>query len=136
MKALIIACLLSLCLAIPSIGAAGETAYKTPDMRGTWTGTFHMHKKSVGFAKGDAAYLVIKKQDGPLFHGAKHWKAKGKEYKEDFSGVVTVEGDVYLAEANDGHSVGKLDKDGVLMLYFVQSGGDHTVIMYRFTKKK
>lgn len=107
-----------------------------PDLKGTWKGTSRGYLKGKGFvaSKEGARTLVIAEQNSDVFFGKKEYEANGKVVSEGFAGTISEDGDVYLAEENQGVIIGKY-KDGVLKLYYLEGGDGNAVVMVHEFKR-
>lgn len=91
---------------------------------GTWEGTTYMYMENRG-ELSTPAFVEILSHNGPVFHGVKKWtmRSTGKVMTEVFSGTVSRDGKtLYIAEHDDGVSIGKLDGD-TLDIHYMESGG-------------
>lgn len=132
MRTLLIVLSLALVLSLSAAAFAGQDA---PDLTGTWQGTMDKHTKAQGFVSGDTSLkLVVLEQKGRLFHGEKSWVLNGKPMKEAFSGVITPKGDIYLAEDDDGVSIGEYE-GGTITFYYVETGPNRMAVLQTLTRK-
>ena len=117
--------------------ASAAFAGDVPDLTGTW----HCAEVSVagverGFYKNKANNnLIIEEQHGRVFLGMKQWTRKGKDYSEKLCGGIAPDGEVYIAEKDDGTMHGDLSADGkTLTVMYVESGPDAKVIELIYTR--
>lgn len=101
---------------------------RIPQLTGTWQATaFHMHSQKNGFVtgQGEKATLVIKEQQGRVFHGEVNWSGKVTG-KDTFSGVIDKNGDdFYFVGHNDAVRLGKLEGPDAMVFYYLSPGGDN-----------
>lgn len=101
-------------------------AATVPNLVGTWqAGVFQLHHKTHGYIKNDGktATLVVKEQNGRVFHGTVEWgdKAPGKD---TFSGVIDKDNvTFYLAGHTEGLRIGKMEGPDAFTFYYVVPGG-------------
>jgi len=97
-----------------------------PSLTGTWEAVgYAMHDKAGGFASapGKTATMVIKEQQGRVFHGEVAWTGK-RAGKDTFSGVIDKDGDsFYFVGHNDALRLGKLEGPDALVFYYLAPGG-------------
>jgi hypothetical protein len=120
--------------------AANALAGDIPDMKGTWycEGTLVAGVERGIYSNPEAKNsLVIEKQEGRVFLGHKEWTLKGKSYSEKLCGGIAQDGEIYIAEQEDGVMHGDLTADGkTLTIIYVESGPDAKVIELIYTKMK
>lgn len=105
---------------------------------GTWEGTATLHGTAHGHRNGaKAVVFVIEEQNGPAFSGKKiyHNVLKKKDFTEPFSGTVSSEGQVVMAEHKDGVGIGKLRADGLLELQYAEPGKEAKAIHVLLKRK-
>lgn len=128
--------LLLLCVALFSQPVmAGDT----PDMTGTWvcesTIVASIERGIYENPKADSTF-VIEKQKGRVFAGYKQWTAGGKTYTEDIVGGIAADGELYIAEAKDGHTLGDLAADGKsFIVFYVENGPQGKMVELTYVKK-
>jgi len=120
-----------LCAAALTLLCSTALAADPPSLVGTWEGLPTLHGPAHGHrtAAKPVSY-VIKGQKGHVFSGQKtyHNGLKKKDFTEPFSGTVSSEGQVVVAEHEDGVSIGRLRADGVLELQYAEPGKDAKAI--------
>ncbi|BCS89224.1 hypothetical protein [Pseudodesulfovibrio sediminis] len=120
--------------------AASAFAGDIPDMKGTWycEGTLVAGVERGIYSNPEAKNsLVIEKQEGRVFLGYKEWTLKGKQYSEKLCGGIAVDGEIYIAEHDDGVMHGDLSEDGTkLTVFYVESGPDAKVIELIYIRKQ
>ena len=74
---------------------------------GTWEGpeTIHIAGKGM-FPSGVDPWWIVKEHFGRVFTGTKYWIVKDKTYSEPFIGVVAHDNEIYIAEHEDGFTLG------------------------------
>jgi len=101
-------------------------AAAVPNLVGVWqAGEFRLHHKAQGFIKneGQSATLVIKEQDGRVFHGSVEWGGKAPG-KDTFSGVINKDNvTFYLAGHLEGMRIGNMEGQDAFTLYYIVPGG-------------
>ena len=118
-------------LAVLLLGLSGPARAqdaRIPQLTGTWAATaFHMHSQKNGFTngQGEKATLVIKEQQGRVFHGEVSWSGKVSG-KDTFSGVIDKNGDdFYFVGHSDALRLGKLEGPDAMVFYYLSPGGDN-----------
>lgn len=101
---------------------------RIPQLTGTWEATaFHLHSQKNGFidGRGEKAVLVVKEQQGRVFHGEVSWSGKVSG-KDTFSGVIDKNGDdFYFVGHSDALRLGKLEGPDAMVFYYLSPGGDN-----------
>ena len=115
-------------------------AEDAPNMKGTWVcgGTIVASLEN-GIYKNPKAQnsLVIEQQEGRVFLGHKQWTLNGKNFTEKIMGGIARDGEIYIAEAEDGVMHGDLNESGdKLVIIYVESGPTAKVIELIYTKAK
>lgn len=128
-----------LCALALTLCATLALAADAPNLVGTWEGVSSLHGPIHGHRSGSKALVVvIKEQKGYAFTGTKTYfnELKKKEFSENFSGTVSSEGLVSIAEHEDGTAMGKLRADGILELQYAEPGKDAKAIHVLLKKIK
>ncbi len=111
-----------------------------PDITGTWTGDSQVYSTNHNYRQGTATTLEIKKQEGNLFEGVKSYfnPLDNKTHSEHFSGSITPDGRILIAEHEDGYKLGQLQEDGSLILQYAECGStsDEPKVAYYHLKRK
>ncbi|MDD1729459.1 MAG: hypothetical protein LUQ50_10350 [Methanospirillum sp.] len=94
------------------LATAAETKATTPDsipnLTGTWKGTSSGYMVGTGFTEDTMTYTITE-QNGQAFIGFKEYFFKGQELGiENFAGIITDEGTIYIVDIPGGQVVGKL----------------------------
>ncbi len=109
-----------------------------PDLTGTWAGPSQVHSANHDYVQGNQTTLVIEEQKGNLFQGVKTYfnAIKKQSFSEPFSGSVTPDGHILIAEHADGYMQGRLMEDGTLILQYAECGSTSSEPKAPFFKKK
>lgn len=112
-----------------------------PDLTGTWTGPSQVHSVNHDYVQGTSTSLEIKEQKGNLFEGVKTYfnPLKDQTFSESFSGSITPDGNILIAEYEDGYMQGQLKEDGSLILQYAECGSTSTepkVTYFHFKREK
>ncbi|MFP4498392.1 MAG: hypothetical protein ACLFQV_09305 [Vulcanimicrobiota bacterium] len=107
-----------------------------PNLVGHWHGKSMMHFENRGFGQGEQmSKLVIKKQEGRVFHGTKIWVSNDMEMHENFSGVIGIHNKKFYAAGHvDGLIMGDILAENKIVAYYVEDGENAKVIMIEFNK--
>ena len=121
---------------VPTPAVTMNTA--TPDITGIWSGTTAGHTRSEGFVEYPATLYNISMQKGQAFTGAKEYpRMDGKTYYENFSGVITRSGDLYIADHElGGMIIGKLTGSDHMELEYIEEGADAKAFIIQLTRQK
>ena len=96
-----------------------------PNLVGTWQAdSFQLHHKTQGFIKDTVtATLVVKEQNGRVFHGTVEWAGKATG-KDSFSGVIDKDNvSFYLAGHAEGLRICKMEGPDAFTYYYIVPGG-------------
>ena len=129
--------LLSLCLfATLACFAATAFAADVQNLVGTWEGAPSVHGAKTGFRTGKIV-LTILEQQGNAFHGTKtyYMAAKKKERSEAFSGTIRSDGQIFIADHEEGYMLGDMTKGGDMELQYGHRG-KNAIAVYVLLKKK
>jgi hypothetical protein len=106
-------------------------------MTGLWIGTGTGYTTLDDFTIFPATIYNITKQKGQIFTGKKEYmKTDGKTYYESFSGMVTMNGEVYEADSLGGFAIGKLTGPDSLELNYLEEGPDTKAIILTLNRQK
>lgn len=91
---------------------AAETTITTsdsiPNVTGIWKGTSSGYMVGLGFTEDSMIYHITE-QKGQAFIGYKEYSFEGEEPgREDFAGMITDEGVIYIVDYPGGTVIGKL----------------------------
>ena len=123
--------------ATPATYSAVPTNTGIPDMTGLWEGTADGYTTRDGFTHFPTTIFNITNQKGQVFIGQKEYpRTDGKTYKENLTGVISVNGDFYQADGVGGFSMGKLTGPDSLELTYLEEGADTKAIVIHLTRQK
>lgn len=129
--------LLTLCLlALLACFATSALAADATNLVGTWEGTPTVHGPKVGYRTGKLV-LTIVEQQGNAFHGTKTYQmpAAKKDRTEKFSGTIRSDGQILIADHDEGFMLGDLTKAGDMELQYGHAG-KNAISVYVVLKKK
>ncbi len=114
MKRLTIAFALLAVLCLASVALAADA----PNLVGTWEGAPSVHEVKGGYHTGKLV-LTVTEQHGTAFHGTKTYRlaALKKDRTEGFSGTISSNGQIFIADHDEGFMLGTLTKDGMELQY-------------------
>jgi len=108
-----------------------------PNLTGTWTGTTIGHTEAEGFREHNTPQFIITAQKGQAFTGNKTYtRADGKVYPESFSGVISSDGKIYIADHNSGLTIGDLSGPDKMELKYIEDGDDAQAFIILLTRQK
>ena len=108
-----------------------------PNLVGKWKGKAAIHGKVRGFELLSGITFIVEEQKGRIFKGHKEWKAKGKEYSEDFSGLIDKDNkQLYLVEHQGGIDFGEITDRDKIILYYLEDGSDANAAIYELKRFK
>lgn len=123
--------------AAPAASPTVQAYTSTPDLVGRWVGTSVGHAQNSGFWEWPATVFNITVQKGQAFYGAKEYTNKdGKIYYENFSGVITPKGELYMADNMKGKTFGTLTGPDTLELVNIEDGADTKAYYMLLTRQK
>lgn len=103
---------------------------------GVWTGTTTGHTRADGFRETDTPRYNITAQKGMAFTGYKDFtRANGIVYHENLSGVISSDGNIYVAGENNDITVGKFLGPDEVELRLIQPGEDAKALIIYLTRK-
>jgi len=112
---------------------ASVAVAQPPELRGTWRGSSYI-MEAAGAREGQCAY-VIDVQEGQLFSGYKLWfDAKKVLQKETFTGIFGDDGNLYIAERDDGYTMGQRTSKQTMSLYYLEHGALNKSILYKLER--
>lgn len=113
-----------------------STNVNIPNMMGVWQGTGDGYTTNDGFTHYPSATFNITAQKGQIFIGKKEYpRIDGKTYYENFSGMITTNGEFYEADSMGGFSFGKLITPNSLELNYLEEGNDTKALIAHLTRK-
>lgn len=122
--------------AILTCFAATALAADATNLVGTWEGTPSVHGVKTGF-RTSKMVLTVLEQQGNAFHGTKTYfmTVKNKERSEKFSGTIRSDGQIFIADHDEGYMFGDMTKDGEMELQYGHKG-KNAIAVYVLLKKK
>jgi hypothetical protein len=126
-------------------GATGSTAATVSpqvtspasptSIAGVWTGTTTGHTRADGFRETDTPRYNITAQKGMAFTGYKDFtRANGIVYHENLSGVISRDGNIYVAGENNDIMVGKFLGPDEVESRLIQPGEDAKALIIQLTR--
>lgn len=113
-----------------------STNVNIPNMMGVWQGTGDGYTANDGFNHYPTATFNITAQKGQIFIGKKEYpRIDGKTYYENFSGMITTNGEFYEADSMGGFSFGKLITPNSLELNYLEEGNDTKALIAHLTRQ-
>ena len=125
----------ALCLTLLTLVSAAS-AQDTPNLVGTWQGPSQGHLIDEGFVESVMTFEILDQQ-GRAFHGKKSWTSRETDeiITETFSGTVNDDGQVAIADHEDGGTfVGQVMGD-TLTLQYVEGGSNATAYMTQLRRQ-
>ncbi|WP_316898026.1 hypothetical protein [Pseudodesulfovibrio indicus] len=120
------------------LSAVPALAGDAPNLEGAWvcqSTTVAGIKAGIYENKEAGSTLVIEDQKGRVFTGYKRWTLKGESFTEKIVGGIAADGELYIAEENDGTLHGDYDEaGGRMLLFYVESGPDAKVLQGVYKK--
>ncbi|MFA4876391.1 MAG: hypothetical protein WC586_03185 [Methanoregula sp.] len=108
-----------------------------PNMVGLWKGTGTGYTTADDFYYYPTSNFNITKQKGQAFVGRKEYpRSDGKTYYENFSGIVTMNGEVYEADSMGGFSIGRMTGPDSMELNYLEEGPDTKALVLTLTRQK
>ena len=112
---------------------AAETALmpsdSQPNLTGIWKGTSLGYMVGLGFTEDSMIYNITE-QKGQTFIGYKEYSFEGQEPgKEDFAGIITDEGTIYIVDQPGGTVIGKLIGSDEMNLNSFNDGNESYVFI-------
>lgn len=108
-----------------------------PNLIGVWSGNATGHTKVEGFAINLPVTFNISAQKGQAFSGRKEYlRGDGKTYYENFSGFITLTGEIYESDDVKGFSIGRLTGPDSMDLNYLEDGPDTKAYFFSLIRKK
>ena len=108
----------------------------TPNMIGIWSGNATGLSTVRGYAENFPRRYNITVQKGQAFAGIKEYeRPDGPALSENFTGVLTFSGDIYLADAIAGIQIGKIKDPNTLEFVYLEDGADSKTMIFYLTRK-
>jgi hypothetical protein len=99
-----------------------------PNLVGTWLASSSGHAAEHGFHKKmeKAAEIVVKDQQGRIFHGVVTVHRKEHKGQHTFSGIIAKDNKtIYIAGHREGIEIGTIEGPDDITLYVLFPGGNH-----------
>ncbi len=107
-----------------------------PDLVGLWTGTSTGHINTKGWVDAGTPSFDITDQRGLAFTGTKQYTdLDGVTRTEEFSGVITKHGGIYIAEKETGVIIGDLTGADTMELVYIDDGNKAKAFIYLLERK-
>jgi len=108
-----------------------------PDLTGIWSGTGTGHTRAEGFVSNAPVHFNITVQKGQVFSGLKEYiRPEGGTFYENFSGIVTLTGEVYESDDLRGFAFGKITGPDSMELNYLEDGLDTKAYILHLTRHK
>jgi len=109
----------------------------TPNLIGVWSGNAIGHSKAEGFSSYFPVLFNISDQKGPAFSGRKEYlRGDGKAYYENFSGIITQNGEIYESDEGAGFGIGKITGPDSIEINYLEEGPDTKAYLDYLTRQK
>jgi hypothetical protein len=121
----------------PVATPAAAVSTAIPDLTGIWTGPTVGHTKREGFVEYPVATYNITAQKGRAFTGQKEYPRMDKKtYNEYFSGIVTSNNEIFIADHGTGYIKGILTGTDSMELYYLDEGSDAKAFIIQLNRQK
>ena len=108
----------------------------TPNMIGIWSGNATGLSTVKGYAENFPMKYNITVQKGQSFAGKKEYeRPDGPALSENFTGIITSGGDIYLADDIAGIQIGKMKDPNTLEFVYLEDGADSKTMIFYLTRK-
>ena len=108
-----------------------------PNLTGRWTGLTAGHVQGSGYLTHYAGIYTINEQQGYAFAGYKEYlKPDGNTYYENFSGAISPEKELIMADSVKGFSIGRLTGPDSMELLYAEDGPGARAFIQLFTRQK
>jgi hypothetical protein len=108
-----------------------------PDLIGIWSGNATGISTVKGYVENLPMKYNITVQKGQLFAGIKeHERPDGTVLTENFTGIISSSGDIYLADDIAGIQIGKMKDPNNLEFIYVEDGTDSKTMIFYLTRNK
>ncbi|MBI4804858.1 MAG: hypothetical protein HY795_06455 [Desulfovibrio sp.] len=128
---------LALVLMVLFVCAASAALAADPtNLVGTWEGATAVHSAKAGYLTGKMV-LTVEGQQGSVFNGSKTYiqAATKKTRAEKFSGSISSDGRILIADHEEGFMVGTITKDGEMELQYAHQGKNAVAVRMLLKKK-
>jgi hypothetical protein len=107
-----------------------------PDLTGIWSGNATGHTAVEGFVRYPASFN-ISAQKGQAFSGRKEYvRGDGKTYYENFSGIITLSGEIYESDGGAGYGIGRMTGPDTIEIRYLEDGPDTKAYLVQLTRQK
>ena len=108
-----------------------------PDVTGVWKGTSVGYIVNEGFIQYPTTTFNITEQKGHIFIGRKEYESlDGRMNYEEFTGVVTTNGEFYQTDNVKGFSIGRVTAPDSLEIIYLEEGNNTKAIMTNLTRQR
>ena len=116
--------------------ALSALAAEPTNLVGTWEGESAVHSAKAGFFPGKMV-LTVDGQQGNVFHGSKTYlqAATKKNKTEKFSGSISSDGRIFIADHEEGYMIGSITKDGEMELQYGHQGKNAVAVRMLLKKR-
>jgi hypothetical protein len=112
------------------------TSTAIPDVTGVWKGPAVGYIVNEGWISYPTTTFNITTQKGQVFIGRKEYESLGgKMYYENFTGMVTTNGEFFQADSMKGFSMGKLTTPDTLELHYLEEGNNTKAVIMHLTRQ-
>jgi len=130
-------CTTSAPAAAPAATPVATADTNAPDLVGLWTGTSIGHVNAKGWVDSGAPSLDITDQRGLAFTGTKQYTdLAGVSKTEEFSGVITRHGEIFIGEKESGVLIGDLIGPDTMELAYIDDGDNAKAFLYTLERQK
>lgn len=120
----------------PAVTKSSVLNATAPDLTGVWKGTSVGYIVKEGFQSYSNTVFNITEQKGQVFIGKKEYQTKdGKIWYEDFTGLVTADGEFLQTDSDKGFSLGKLTGPDTLELRYLEEGNNTKALISYLTRQ-
>lgn len=120
----------------PTVTKSSVLNATVPDLTGVWKGPSVGYVVSEGYLSYPNTVFNITEQKGQVFIGKKEYQTKdGKTWYENFTGLVTTDGDFLQADSDKGFSLGKLTGPDTLELRYLEEGNNTKALISHLTRQ-
>ncbi|MEI7434825.1 MAG: hypothetical protein WCJ93_11295 [Methanomicrobiales archaeon] len=117
--------------------SGGTSNASIPNLTGRWTGLTTGHVQGSGFFSHHNGTYIITEQQGYAFAGHKEYiKPDGNTYYENFSGAISPNGELIMADSDRGYSTGWLTGPDSMNLLYGEDGPTARAFIQIFTRQK
>lgn len=133
--------ILCLALLVLSLFATGVCVAEVPNLKGNWTVSWDGYNAGVGYSnatQNEPFVMNITEQEGRVFSGNLTYKHEnGTAASEGFAGAIGSDNkSLYIAEANEGYSLGSIVSKDEIELIYLSSGKAMSVAIDKLTRAK